>query len=271
MCIARRLLHPAMSRASAENPPQDPAQEKPSVIARPSRAILALLAVTAAVLALGIGPASARVTVSSTSATAGGFGEITFRVPSQSPTASTISLRVQLPTEKPLLSVSVEPTPGWVVATSTAPLDPPVNDGGTTVTQAVTGILWTAAPGAGIKPGQYQTFSFTTHPLPRTESLSFPTIQGYDDGTEVGWIQPTITGEAEPQRPAPVLELAPGGDGGNTDTSTTRSATPFVGSGTSPSGVAITALVLGIVAAVVGIVAMAVAVATRRRRRRLSA
>lgn len=238
------------------------------MIARPSRAILALLAVTAAVLALGIGPASARVTVSSTGTTAGGFGEITFRVPSESPTASTISLRVQLPTEKPLLSVSVEPTPGWVVATSTAPLDPPVTDGGTTVTQAVTGILWTAAPGAGIKPGQYQTFSFSTDPLPRTESLSFPTIQGYDDGTEIGWIQPTITGEAEPQRPAPVLELAPRGDGRTTDTSTTRSSTTFVGSSTNPSGVAVTALVLGIVAAVVGIVAMAVALATRRRRRR---
>ena len=61
----------------------------------------------AGVLALGVGSASAHVGVSSTDAAPGGEGKVTFRVPDESDTASTVSLRIQLPTKTPLASVSV--------------------------------------------------------------------------------------------------------------------------------------------------------------------
>src|SRR3954449_4955561 len=73
----------------------------------------AILAVVVAVLALGVGPASAHVTANSADATKGGFAEITLRVPDESDTTSTTSLRVQLPTDTPIASVSIKPGPGW--------------------------------------------------------------------------------------------------------------------------------------------------------------
>ena len=121
----------------------------------------------AAVLALGVGTASAHVTVSSPNAAPGGFGEITFSVPSESDTAKTTSLRVQLPTDTPFAFVSVKPVPGW---TATSDDDPARHARwrreGSTITEAVSEVTWTADPGGGLTPGQYQTFSISAGPLP---------------------------------------------------------------------------------------------------------
>jgi uncharacterized protein YcnI len=229
---------------------------------RPFRAALAVAGATAVVLALGIGPASAHVSVSSTDAAPGGFGELTFRVPTESDTASTVSLRVQLPADKPLAFVSVKPVPGWTVKETTEKLDPPVtDDDGNQVTEAVTEVSWTADSGAGIKPGEYQTFSISAGPLPDSESLTLPTIQGYDDGTEVAWIEPTAEGQAEPERPAPVLELTAAdasGSGGAT-------ADPAPAPGSGPSDVAVAGLVVGGIGLLVAVVALVVALGSRRR------
>jgi uncharacterized protein YcnI len=234
------------------------------VTARLSRALLVLLATTAAVLALGIGSASAHVSVSSTDAAAGGFGELTFRVPTESDTASTTSLRVQLPTDSPIANVSIKPVPGWTAATSTTPLDPPVtDDDGNQVTEAISQITWTAGAGAGIKPGEYQTFSISVGPLPDTDSLVLPTIQGYDDGSEVSWIDPTVKGQPEPEHPAPTLSLASSSGSAEASTVSSRSSADSADSG--PSGVAVTALVLAIIGVLAGLGALALALTSRRR------
>jgi uncharacterized protein YcnI len=223
-----------------------------------------LLATTAAVLALGIGSASAHVSVSSTDAAAGGFGELTFRVPTESDTASTTSLRVQLPTDSPIANVSIKPVPGWTAATSTTPLDPPVtDDDGNQVTEAISQITWTAGAGAGIKPGEYQTFSISVGPLPDTDSLVLPTIQGYDDGSEVSWIDPTVKGQPEPEHPAPTLSLASSSGSAEASTVSSRSSADSADSG--PSGVAVTALVLAIIGVLAGLGALALALTSRRR------
>ena len=60
-------------------------------------------------------PASAHVTVSSPDATAGGFGKVVFRVPTESETASTTKLGVTLPEDTPFAFVSAQPKPGWKV------------------------------------------------------------------------------------------------------------------------------------------------------------
>ena len=86
---------------------------------RVRRAALAVVAVVFAVLALGVGTASAHVSVSSPNAAPGGFGELTFSVPSESDTARTTSLTVQLPSDTPFAFVSVKPVPGWTATTTT--------------------------------------------------------------------------------------------------------------------------------------------------------
>jgi uncharacterized protein YcnI len=239
------------------------------VIARLSRALLVLLATTATVLAVGVGTASAHVTVSSTDAAPGGFGELTFRVPTESDTASTISLRVQLPTDTPIANVSVKPVPGWTAAMTTTPLDPPVtDDDGNQVTEAISEITWTAGAGAGIKPGEYQAFSISAGPLPDTDSLVLPAIQSYDDGTEVAWIDPTVEGEAEPEHPAPTLSLASSGgsrDGG-TEATTASSQSTTDGADSGTSGVAVTALVLAIIGVLTALVALALVFRRRNTR-----
>ena len=75
---------------------------------RPLRVPAASGAATVAVLTVGAGTASAHVRVSSTDAAPGSYGETTFRVPNESGTAPTVSLQVQMPTDTPLASVSVE-------------------------------------------------------------------------------------------------------------------------------------------------------------------
>ena len=233
------------------------------------RALTVLLATLVAVLTIGAGTASAHVRVSSADAAPGGYGELTFRVPNESDTASTVSLRVQIPADTPLASVSTKPVPGWTATVTTAPLDPPVEVHGTEVTEAVSEITWTADPGAGIAPGQYQTFSISGGPFPDVESMSLPTIQTYDDGTESAWIEPTVEGEAEPESPAPVLTLA--GDGGtdahgeDTETTAVDTASSERAADGGTSGLTVTALVVGIAGLLAGLAGVALALSARRR------
>jgi uncharacterized protein YcnI len=234
------------------------------VTIRLRRAALAVLVAITAVLALGVGTASAHVSVSSPNAAPGGFGEITFSVPSESDTAKTTSLRVQLPTDTPFAFVSVKPVPGWTATSTTTPLSTPVEAEGSTITEAVSEVTWTADPGGGLTPGQYQTFSISAGPLPEAaDSLVFPALQGYDDGSTVSWIDPTVEGQAEPEHPAPTLGLTSPAADTATDTTATAPAASSDDGGTS--GLAVTALVVGIVGLLAGIAGVALALGARRR------
>jgi periplasmic copper chaperone A len=239
---------------------------------RPLRALAASSLATVVVLAAGAGAASAHVRVSSGDAAPGGFGELTFRVPNESDTASTVGLRVQIPADTPLASVSVKPVPGWTATTTTGPVDPPVEVHGTEVTEAVSEITWTADPGAGIAPGQYQTFSISAGPIPEVDEITFPAIQTYDDGTEQAWIEPTVEGQEEPESPAPVLALAGSADpahGGGTDTASAETSTDVdeaaAAETSDESGLAVTALVVGALGLLAGVAGLALALASRRR------
>jgi uncharacterized protein YcnI len=238
---------------------------------RSVRALAAVSATTVVVLAAGAGTASAHVRVLSTDAAPGGYGEMTFRVPNESDTASTVSLRVQVPSDTPLASVSVKPVPGWTATTTSGPVDPPVEVHGSEVTEAVTEITWTADPGGGIAPGEYQTFSISAGPIPEVDSLTFPAIQTYDDGTEQAWIEPVVEGQDEPESPAPVLSLtgegggAHGGDTGTTDTGTASASDASADEDSGTSGLAVTALVVGGLGLVAGLAGLGLALAARRR------
>lgn len=234
---------------------------------RSRRAALVVPAAAVSVLLLGVGPASAHVSVSAPGAAPGGFGEITFRMPSESDTARSTSLRVQLPAETPLAFVSVEPVPGWTATVTKAPLAAPLEVEGTTVTEAAREVTWTADPGAGLSPGQYQSFSISAGPLPEDAApLTFPALQGYDDGSTVAWIEPTVAGQEEPEHPAPTLALtavdspAPAGTPADTPADA-----PAAAPGDNDSGLAVAGLVVGTGGLLLGATGVVLALGARRR------
>jgi uncharacterized protein YcnI len=158
------------------------------------------------------------VTVASEDAAPGGFGKITFRVPNESDTASTVGLRIQIPEEAALASLRTQPMAGWTATLTTANLDEPVENHGQAISSYVSVVEFRADQGAGIAPGQFQEFSLSGGPFPDADQLSFPTVQLYSDGTEAAWIEPTVDGQEEPESPAPVLTLAASASGDAADT-----------------------------------------------------
>lgn len=220
-------------------------------------------ALVAVLLAVGIGVASAHVTVSSPDATSGGFGKVTFRVPNESGTASTVKIRIQLPSNTPFASVSVQPVPGWTATTQTTPVNPPLtDDDGNKITAAVSVVEFDAAPGGGIAPGQFQEFSLSLGAFPKTDRVVFNVLQDYSDGSQAAWIDPTTAGGPEPAHPAPVLTLGPAASSGGAAPSGTA-ATGGQSGGSSAS--VVWALVIAVVALVVAIAAAALAWTGRRR------
>lgn len=206
--------------------------------------------------------AQAHVTVNPDQATQGGYTRIAFRVPTESDTASTTKLDVYLDMDHPVASVTTMPVPGWAVQVTTAKLATPLtDDDGNKVTDAVSQITWTATADGAIKPGQFQEFPVSLGPLPKTGQLVFKVLQTYSDGTVVRWIDPTVAGQAEPEHPAPVLNLSVD------TTSDTAASGPTVAAAAPPAssakddgvpiGLGVTGVVLGLAGLVLGALAFA--------------
>jgi uncharacterized protein YcnI len=222
---------------------------------RPVPRLGVVLVAFVALLAVGIGSASAHVTVSSPDAAPGDFGKIVFRVPNESDTASTLKLRIQLPSDKPFAAVSTEAVPGWTATLTRTALNPAVkDDDGNEITEAVSVVEFAAAPGnSGIGPGQFQEFSLAVGPFPDVDSMSFSVVQSYSDGTETAWIDPTVEGQPEPEHPAPTLTLTASSPASSPASSSDGgSASSGSSSDGGASGTATVALILSIVALVLG-------------------
>ena len=130
--------------------------------------------------------------------------KLTFRVPTESETASMTKLTISLPTDTPLAEVLAEPVAGWSVSVTTAKLPKPVVLDGTTLTEAPSTVTWTARAGQGVPPGGFQEFNLSAGPIPDDATvLSFPTVQTYSDGTVTKWNQPQAAGADEPEFPLP--------------------------------------------------------------------
>ena len=181
-------------------------------------------------------PAAAHVTVQPGEAIQGGYGAFAFRVPTERPDAGTVKLEVTLPAEHPIRSVRTKPMPGWTVS---------VTKNGETVRT----ITWTADPGVRIGPGEYQEFDVSAGPLPEdTDHLVLPVVQTYDSGEIVAWDAPPAEG-AEPEHPAPVLELIPEEDAGAmepTAGTATASGADTTARWVGGAGLAVGALGLGV-------------------------
>ncbi|MDR7167686.1 uncharacterized protein YcnI [Nocardia kruczakiae] len=161
-----------------------------------SRALVATGAAAGLAL-LASGTAAAHVTADAPGAAQGGYAVITFRVPTESATASTTKLTVALPQ---LSAARTEPVAGWTAKTEK-------ND-----KNQFTSVTWTANPGnPGITPEQFQRFALAVGPLPKQDKISFPATQTYSDGKVVNWNEPMPAGGDEPEHPAPSVTLAAAG------------------------------------------------------------
>jgi hypothetical protein len=98
---------------------------------------------------------------------------------------------------------------GWTAQVTKVTLDKPVKMETTEIKEAVSSVVWTAAAGTRIAPGEFQEFELSVGPLPtNTDELVMPAIQTYDDNKVVAWDQPMKEGADEPEHPAPEIALA---------------------------------------------------------------
>ncbi|MGP3969819.1 YcnI family copper-binding membrane protein [Streptomyces sp. 6N223] len=152
------------------------------------------------------GTAQAHVSIDPDQAEQGGYSVINIKVPNERDNASTIRLELHLDPDHPLSSVMPQPVPGWDVEVETAELDEPMEVHGTEITEAPSTVTWT---GGAIEPGTFQQFPLSVGPLPEdADRLVFDAIQTYDNDEVVRWIEEPAEGQAEPEYPSPVLELA---------------------------------------------------------------
>jgi uncharacterized protein YcnI len=205
------------------------------------------------------GPALAHVTADAPGATQGGYATITFKVPTESDTASTVGLKVQLPTDNPIASISIQPKAGWTYTVKKGkPTTPLSNDDGP-ITEIITEIDWNVAAGnPGIKPGEFDGFVISAGPLPKVATVTFKAVQEYSDGKIVSWIEtPAAGSSAEPADPAPTIALAAAT--GSADPQATPSASPSAAanghSQDGTNGLSVAALIVGVLGLLLAIVA----------------
>lgn len=198
----------------------------------------------------------AHVTIDPGEAPKGGTDqEITLRVPNEDDSASTVKVDVKIPTDHPMLGIDVQTQPGWTFEVKTTKLAKPVTTDDGTITEAVSEITWSGGP---IPPGGYGDFRFIVGQLPDdTDQLEFKTIQTYDDGKEVAWIQdPAPEGQPEPERPAPVLQLVAEPGGSTTATTAPSSSSPAVTSSQATSDDVDNAKKIGLAGVAIGAIAL---------------
>jgi uncharacterized protein YcnI len=250
---------------------------------RPGWRLLAVGGIAALTAVLTATPALAHVSVDAPGAAQGGYAVLTIRVPTESESASTVGVKLQLPPGQPLASVAVKPHPGWTYTTQRAALKAPIQSDDGEVTEVVSVIDWTAStPSSAIKPGQFDEFEITAGPLPMAPSMTFKVIQSYSDGSQVAWIDEAPPGAAEPEHPAPTLALAAAGAGagpsggvsqpGAAGPAATAGTAPSTAPGTAPGtvsgasgGSVAGAYLVGGLGLLAGLAGVALAVAARRR------
>ena len=209
--------------------------------------------------------ASAHVGIDPNQSDPGTYPLITFKVPTESATATTTRIELTLPQDTPFGFVSYTPVEGWTTELVKETLPEPVVTDDGEVNEAVTKVIWTAEPGSELTAEQYGLFPLVLGPVPDTGSVVLAVDQTYSDGTVVSWSE---TG-ADAEFHAPVLYVndVPESDhhaGGEADD---EHAEIVVDGDTAAAASDDTlARVLGIGGLVLGAVAVVIAVTSRRKK-----
>lgn len=230
------------------------------------RRLAAVAVMTLLALTIGMASASAHVTVSSPGATQGGYAVITFRVPSESATATTTAVTIQVPADTPLSSARIKPIPGWTHTTVMQTLAKPVTIAGREIVQAIDTITWTANDGIGLRSDEFQEFQLSAGPLPDASQIVFKALQTYSDGTRTDWIEQAAPGSTtEPDHPAPTLALAAASTGGTDSAGSTAGAD--AAQSASDDSSSSTLAVIGLVVAIIALLGAGAAIVPGARRR----
>jgi uncharacterized protein len=236
------------------------------------------IAITAACALALPAAAQAHVSLHPNEVPTGAFATLDIRVPSESHTANTVKVDVQVP--EGFVEVSPEALPEWDVKVTKAKLAKPIQGDDGPITEAVKEIEWTPSAGSkGIPPGQFKNFPISTEiPGKPGQTLTFKVLQTYSDGEIVRWI-----GGPDSENPAPEIDVtaeggvlqdaagseaeppAPGeasGEGSASQSSAPTAESSSGGSGGASKGLGIAALVVG----TLGLIAGGTALVLSRRR-----
>jgi len=202
-----------------------------------NRRIALISALVVASVPLLATTASAHIAISSPDAVQGAeLSLLSFRVPDESPTASTVKVSIDLPIDTPVANVWARAIPGWTAATTMKKLDAPVKIGDFNVDTVPATVTWTAQSGNGIGPGEFQIFEIVADPLPDVPVMTFAAHQTYSDGSVVDWNQPPAADGSEAEHPSPEIELAAAAEGMDASASPEASAssTPSISASATP-------------------------------------
>lgn len=223
---------------------------------------LSAAAATAALLALPAA-AGAHVTVSPERAPADGYAIVDLTVPHGCEASPTTKLIVQLPDQ--VVSAVPEEVAGWTVTTREGRLARPYDSHGERVTQGVREVTWSGGP---LAADHMQRFGLSVRFAGRPgESAPFKAIQRCKEG-RTAWVELPVDGQAEPEHPAPAVTLTAGEDahaaGGAGAPGTAEpvdaevvAATVAEPDDTPSTGLVIAALVVGALALVAALAALA--------------
>jgi uncharacterized protein YcnI len=212
------------------------------------RHIAASAGLATAALLLLAAPASAHIEPTIESAAAGSYTTFSLQVPHGCGEAGTAKLEVQIPDS--ILSVTPEVVPGWTITRTTEHLDKPLDDGeGGQVTDRTSVITWTGGP---LAHDQLELFGLSVK-MPDTpgRTVSFPTIQTCEDGAHTDWIEPTVSGQDEPDHPAPTIHLT-AADADEHGDAETAAATSADDDSDSATPLAVAGIVIGALGLAVG-------------------
>ena len=215
--------------------------------------------------------AAAHVSLHPNTIPAGAFATVDVRVPGEQEGAYVKKVAMLLP--EGFTGVDYANVPGWSTKLIETKLSTPVSEDGQTIDTQVSQVVWTwTGPAGKVENGQFVEFPLSVA-IPAGASgkaLEFKTVQTYSNGQIVHWIEPSL----EAEHPAPrinvtakggVIQEVAGDEAGpsagqtGVAASTAEAAAPS-SSGGSGEGLAIVALVVG----VLGLVAAGVALVRLR-------
>jgi uncharacterized protein YcnI len=213
-------------------------------------------------------PAWAHVTVDPESVPQGASdATLTFRVPNEGPAADTTKVDIQFPTDHPIAVLTPAAENGWTPTVTMQHLDTPITTDDGSISDVVSEIVWS---GGKIAPGQFAEFKVLAQGVPSgVDSLKFPTVQTYSDGTVVSWIQDTTAGGPAADHPTPVLTLtaaansssssAPSSSSSSSSSASSQVAAPATQTvkNETNNGLAIAAIALAAVALITALVGLA--------------
>jgi len=238
----------------------------------PVRRFAIVPVVSALLVLVWAGSASAHVTVDPPSAPQGGTVKLSFLAPNEEPPATVTDLQIYFPVPPatPIPTVTVEPKAGWTFHLTNLHLTKPIVTDDGNISDIVSEIEWKAnSPADAIGANQFGEFTIDADGLPDSGTqVVFKAIQTYSNGDVVRWIEPVPASGDEPDHPTPILELTPAS--GSTTPTTTASAAAAVTSGLAKKSDVDTARTVGIIGIIVGalgLIVAALALGTRRKQR----